>query len=187
MKPFPLLLHANYFEQGQSLDRACRLARELEVDGIEFRQHRGGFPGSNSDESPGSDLEYLDEVCRALDRSPQKWVSFGAPGVNLMSSDDDLRARELEKALIYYRRAAERLPIKVINAFAGILANPDKTVSPLEYHRHGSAIATPVHWRQAVDGYRQLGALAEELEFRFAFETHAVYLHDTIVSSMTLV
>lgn len=179
MKPFPLLLHANYFEQGQTLDRACRLARELAVDGIEFRRHPAGFPGR--------DLEYLDEVCRALDRSPQEWVSFGAPGVNLMSPDADLRARELEKASTFYRRAAERLPIKVINAFAGNLANPDKTVPYLEYHRHGSAIATDAQWRQAIDGYRQLGSLAAELGFRFAFETHGVYLHDTITASMKLV
>lgn len=174
-----ILFHINYFEQGQTLERACRLTRELGADGIEFRRKPGNYPGS--------DLDYLDEVSAALDKHPLEWVSFGAPAVDLMGEDKARHAEEIEAAEKFYRKAASRFPLRVVNAFTGTLANPDKNFPYLEYWHHGSAIATDAQWEAAIAGFRHLGAVAGELGFRFAFETHGVYLHDTIEASMRLV
>lgn len=175
----PLLLHINYFEQGQSTERACKLARELGADGIEFRRKPSNWKGT--------DLEYLDEVSRALDAHPLDYVSFGAPGINLMSCDRDERERELEAAEAFYRKAASRFPLKVVNTFAGNLMNKSKAVPYLEYWHHGSAIASEEQWQNAIEGFKRMGKVAEELGFRFAFETHGVYLHDTLEATMRLV
>lgn len=175
----PILFHINYFEQGQSLERACRMTRELGADGIEFRRKPGNYSGS--------DLDYLDEVSAALDKHPLEWVSFGAPAVDLMGGDRAQHEREIEAAEKFYRKAASRFPLRIVNAFTGTLANPDKTLPYVEYWHHGSAVATEAQWDAAIAGFQRLGALAGELGFRFAFETHGVYLHDTIEASLRLV
>jgi len=174
-----VLLHINYFEQGQSLERACRLTREVGADGIEFRRKAGDFSGT--------DLEYLDVLSSVLDKHPLEWVSFGAPAVELMGPDRSMHEREIEAAEKFYRKAASRFPLRVVNAFTGTLANPDKTLPYVEYWHHGSAIATDAQWEAAIAGFQRLGTLAGELGFRFAFETHGTYLHDTIEASNRLV
>ncbi len=174
-----ILFHINYFEQGQTLEEACRLARELGGDGIEFRRKplRSELAGS----------AYLDELARAIDKHPLEWVSFGAPGPDFMSSDAAVRERELESAISFYTEAAGRFPLKVVNTMTGRLANPDSTVSFLEYEKHGSALAIDEQWTQAIEGFKVLGAHAEKLGFRFAFETHGVYLHDSLEATLKLV
>lgn len=174
----PVLFHINYFEQGQTLERACELARGLGGDGIEFRRKPASFAGS--------DLEYLDAVSRAVDKQPLEWVSFGAPGIPLMEEDAAEIETELNRAEAFYRKAAERFPLKIINAFSGVLQHPDSSLPYVEYWHHGSAIATDTQWKNAIAGYRRMGALAEELGFKFAFETHGVYLHDTAEAAVRL-
>ena len=174
-----VLVHINYFEQGQSLARACKMTRELGADGLEFRRKPSGYSKS--------DLEYLDEVSSALDQYPLDWISFGAPGVDLMSADEARKERELDAAEKFYRKAAGRFPLRIVNTFAGDLRNPDPTLPGHEYVRHGSAIATDAQWESAVMGFRRLSAIAEELGFRFAFETHGVYLHDSLEATLRLV
>jgi sugar phosphate isomerase/epimerase len=173
-----IVLHINYFEQGQSLERACELARKLGADGIEFRRQPSGWAGSNA--------EYLDALARALDRHPLDWVGFGSV-VNLMDQDAAVRDRELDAAESFYREASRRFPVKLVNAFAGILQNPDAGVSRYEGWHHGSAIASEDQWSHAVGGYRRLAGVAEELGFRIAFETHLWYVHDTLESAIRFV
>jgi len=175
----PVLIHINYFEQGQSLDRACKITKELGADGIEFRRKPGGFPGS--------DLDYLDEVSRAVDRHPLEWISFGAPGVDLMGEDAARHEREIEAAEKFFRKAAGRFPLRIVNTFTGDLRNPDPAQSVYDYSRHGSALATDAQWEAAIAGFRRLGALAGDLGFRFAFETHGLYLHDSVEATLRLV
>lgn len=111
-----ILVHINYFEQGQSLERACRLTRELGGDGIEFRRKPGSFTGS--------DLDYLDEISAVLDKYPLEWISFGAPGVDLMVADPAQREKEIQDAERFYRKAASRFPLRIVNTFTGNLASP---------------------------------------------------------------
>lgn len=174
---YPIIFHINYFEQGQSVEEIFRLASEFGGDGVEFRRLPAGYGGT--------DLEYLDDISRAWDRCQLPWISFGGPGVDLMSENDEKIARELDAAEAFYRKASARFPLKIVNAFAGNLARPGSPY--LEYWHHGSAFATEAQWRAAVDGYIRLGALAGELGFRFAFETHGVYLHDTVEAAVQLV
>lgn len=174
-----LLLHINYFEPGLSCLQACAAARRLGVDGLEFRRKPSGYAGT--------DLDYLDEVSLALERFPLEWVSFGGPGVQLMTGGPGDWERELEAAEAFYRKAADRFPLRVVNVFAGDLANPDRTLPHVEYWHHGSAIANEEQWQRAVGGFRRLGALAVERNFRMGFETHGVYLHDTVPATMRLV
>lgn len=174
-----ILLHINYYEQGQTLEEATRKARSLGADGLEFRRRPGAWKGT--------DEEYIDEVSRALDKNPLEWVSFGGPGVNLMGNDAAERERELENAESFFRIAAKRFPLKIINTFTGPLSNPDKSLSYVEYWHHGSTVATDEQWANAIAGFKRMGALAGELGFRFAFETHGVYLHDSVPASMKLV
>jgi len=174
-----VLLHINYFEQGQTVERACELASKLRADGIEFRRQPAGYSGS--------DLDYLDDVSRALDKYPLNCVSFGGPGINLMSPDSGVRERELDAAEAFYRKAASQFPLTVVNTFTGNLPNPDKTLPYVEYWHHGSAIATDEQWRNAISGFQRMGTIAGELGFRFAFETHGCYLHDTVDATMRLV
>lgn len=176
---YKIIIHINYFEQGQTLERACRLTKEVGADGLEFRRKPGNFPGT--------DIEYLDKISAALDKYPLDWVSFGLPAVDLMGTDKSEHEREIESAEKFYRRAISRFPLRIVNAFTGVLANPDPTLSRNEYWHHGSAIAANLQWEAAIMGFQCLGRLAEELRFRFAFETHGVYLHDTIAASCRLV
>lgn len=175
----PLLVHINYFEQGQSLSRACQMARDSSVDGIEFRRKAFDFTGT--------DLEYLDKVSAALEKCPLAEVSFGGPGVNLMGADEKQRHEEIKSAEAFFRQAASRFPLRVVNAFAGDLRHPDTAVPMYEFWRHGSAVAREAQWISAIEGYRYLGSVAQELGFRFAFETHGHYLHDTLEATLRLV
>ena len=178
MKPWPVLLHINYFEQGPSLREACRIAGELGADGIEFRQLPAGYQSGWRD--------YLDEVSRALDAYPLREVSFGGPGADLMVEDDAARESGVEDMAEFYRLARNRFPVRIFNVFTGRLLNPDRTLNPVDYWHHGSVIATERQWSQAVEGVRRLARIAEEDGFDLAFETHGFYLHDTIEAAVSL-
>lgn len=178
MKPWPLFLHVNYFEQGPTLQDACRIAKEYGADGVEFRQFPNAYPGTWRD--------YLDEVSRALDSYPLKEVSFGWPGPNLMAEDAATRDRSLQNVIEFYQAASRRVSVKTVNAFTGTLLNPDKSLRPVDYWHHGSAIASEHHWAQAAEGLKNLAGIAEELHLTFALETHGFYLHDSIESAVKL-
>ena len=169
-KKTPIIMHINYCEQGQTLDEICLKAVAWGFDGVEFRQKRGGVKETAE--------EYLDALARAQKRSGLKMVIFGSPGPDLMTPDAAKRAREVEEVSNFYRMAARRFKLTVCNTFTGPLKNPDAAVPYYIYEKQGSAVATPDQWKWAVEGYKVLGALAAELGFRFAFETHMTYLHD---------
>lgn len=173
-----MILHINYFEQGQTLETACQLASEIGADGIEFRRIPASYRGTPD--------EYLDEISHALDKHPLSVVAFGMPGCNFMASDAAERAQALESAATFYRKAAGRFPLQTLNMLTGPLLNADPAVPYSDYHRHGSSIASDEQWQNAIEGLRQLGMLAEELKIRFALETHAGYLHDTIPATLRL-
>lgn len=175
----PIIMHCNFCEQGQTLDEMCRLAATWGYDGVEFRRRRHGIAETVED--------YLSSIAAAADRSGLKHVIFGGPGGNFMSPDAAVRARELEEMVTFYRAAAARFSLTVCNTMAGPLLNPAKGVTYSDYHCQGSAVAQPVHWEWATEGFRVLGALAEELGFRLAFETHMGYLHDLPEPSRKLV
>lgn len=176
---FPLIMHINFCEQGQSLEDACQLAADWGFDGVEFRRKRTGVEESIT--------TYLDTIAKATERAGLEHIVFGGPGPNLMQPDPSARAMELDTMRELYEQAARRFQLTVCNTMTGPLLNSDQTVTHRDYEKHGSAIATPAQWNAAVDGFKELGAMAATLGFRFAFETHPNFLHDLPQPSLELV
>ncbi len=174
-----LILHINYYEQGQSLEKACLDAVKLGFDGIEFRRKRHNV------EEPQE--AYLDAIEAAVAKSGLKQVIFGSPGPNLMTDDAAVRETELEAALDFYAKARKRFGTTISNTFSGPLLNPDPAIPYNHYDKQGSAIATPEQWAQATEGFKKLGKLAEEIGLQLAFETHMGYLHDVPEAAKRLV
>jgi len=164
----PIVMHVNCVEQGQTIEQMCECARTLGVDGIEFRRKRTGV-----EETPE---QYLDAIARAQKRTGMKRVQFGGPGPNLMSSDAGERRRNLDECAAFYRAAAKRFELTVCNTMTGSVVAPNTHY--FEFDKNGSAAATEEQWAWAVEGFQELGALAQELGFKFAFETHNCFIHD---------
>ncbi|MGC8976656.1 MAG: sugar phosphate isomerase/epimerase family protein [Candidatus Ratteibacteria bacterium] len=170
-----IIMHVNYMEQGQSLDEVCKKAVKIGFDGVEFRRKMENM--SNS--------EYIENLAKAVEKSKLKYVLFGGPGPNLMNPDPDVRKREIEDAIDFYKKASKYFKLTVCNTMTGSLINQD--FSYFEFEKHGSNFAKQEHWEWAVEGFKILGDIAEELGFYFAFEIHNCYLHDTAKSSKKLV
>ena len=178
---FPLILHINYCEPGQSIPLACRKAADWGYDGIELRGRR-----FEVEESPEA---YLDLVAEASHASGLRHVLFGYPTADLMLPDPAARAREVERDILFYRAAKQRLGDRftLSNAFTGTLRNPDKSVPNNAYDRHGSGCATEAQWQAAAAGFRRIGDAVAEIGVRLALETHMHYLHDTPMAAKKLV
>ena len=166
----PIIMHVNYCEQGQTIPEMCRRAVAWGYDGIEFRRTRRGV-----EETPE---EYLDAVANCAQAAGLEYVLFGGPGLELMADDEAARRAQIEEGVRFYELAAERVKLTVCNVMAGVLRSPDSSVSYSAYDKNGSGAATDDHYRWAAEGYRELGALAADLGFKMAFETHMGYLHD---------
>jgi len=162
-------------EQGQSIEEICEKAVKLGYDGVEFRRKMKNM----------SDDEYIENLARAVEKSKLKYVLFGGPGVNLMDPEHENRKEEIENAIYFYRKASKYFKLTVCNTMTGPLIN--SSYPYFQYEKHGSNYANEKHWEWAVEGFKILGDIAEELDFYFAFETHMCYLHDTALSTKKLV
>jgi len=176
---WPIIMHINYFEQGQSIDETCKKAVELGFDGIEFRRRRDSYVEE--------DEEYLDIISKSVLKYGLKHVIFGYPGPDLTLNEKEKRQVEIQNAVIFYKLAAERFKLTVCNTFSGLLLNPDKKVPYARFDRHGSFAASEKHWEWASEGFEVLAELAGALNFRLAFETHMCFLHDLPVTAKKLV
>ncbi|MFO7945490.1 MAG: sugar phosphate isomerase/epimerase family protein [Armatimonadota bacterium] len=169
-----LIMHINYFERGYPLSYAFDKAIEHGFDGIEVR----GFSrdGLESD-------DYLDTVEAEIERTniPNVTMSLNA---NFMVSDPEKRDEELERWTHVLKRGAD-MGVETFNAFTGSLAV--EGIDPLKFDRNGSGCATADHWNWAVDAYKALGAVADDVGARLAFETHNNYLHDLATPARKLV
>lgn len=166
----PIIMHVNYCEQGQTLEEMCEKAVGWGYDGIEFRRARNGV-----DETPE---QYLDAVATAVEKSGLKQPMFGGPGVDMAADDAGVRAQEVEDGLAFYRLAAERFELNVCNTSPGALRSKDPDAPSWAYDKSGSGAAEDKHFEWAAEGFRELGALAQELGFKLAFETHMGCLAD---------
>jgi sugar phosphate isomerase/epimerase len=165
----PIILHCNYVEQGQSIDEMCAAAVRWGYEGIEFRSSKYGV----ADQPPA---DYIEALARARDATGLKHVLFGGPGPNLMQADAGERQKEIDTYIAFYRLAAKQFDLTTNNSMVGPLQTDDHPHH--EYEKQGSAIATDEHFAWAAEGFQQIGDVADELGFRFAFETHMGYIHD---------
>lgn len=174
-----IIMHVNYCEQGQSIEEICKKAVDWGFDGVEFRRKR-----SRVDETVES---YLDSIAEGVRKSGLKTVVFGSPGPNLVCSDLSDREAEVEQMVQFFKLATQRFKLSVCNTMTGPLLNQDKNIPYSEYEKHGSFIAIEEQWKWAAKGFKLLGKMAEELGFKFAFETHMCYIHDLPTTAKKLV
>lgn len=165
-----IIMHVNYCEQGQSIKDMCQKAVKWGFDGIEFRRKR-----SNVDETPA---DYIKSIEKAVKESGLKRVLFGGPGAELANPDPFVREQQVEEVMDFFKMAANSFELTVCNTMAGSLLNEDKTIPYGNYEKHGSFAATQDHWNWASEGFKILGKMARDLNFKFAFEAHMGYIHD---------
>jgi len=171
-------MHINYCEQGQTLAEVCRKAKALGFDGVEFRRRRFEIEESQAD--------YLDNLERSLAKYPLPFVSFGAPGPDLMLEDKGEREREIEGCAAFYAEARRRFGTSLFNCSTGTLRqrNQDLWKNP---NLNGSGCAEDTHWHWAVEGLQKLGDIANSDGYKLSLEVHPHYLHDTLQSTVKLV
>lgn len=169
-------MHINFAEQGSTLEEAMLWARDCGFDGIEVRRRDlfGGLP----------DSDYLDQLCRAFDRSGLGSVVIGAPGVDLLRKDESACMADMEAALDFYGRAARRLPVSAINFLAGELRHPDPSVHLHDWHRHGSALAGEEEWNRLLRRAKLVAPRFQELGLPVGVESHMRYVHDTLPATV---
>ncbi|MBI3947646.1 MAG: sugar phosphate isomerase/epimerase, partial [Armatimonadetes bacterium] len=174
----PIIMHVNYCEQGQTYPEMCRKAVAWGYDGIEFRSMRRGTgrrPWEPTGEPPE---EYIEEIARSAEDAGLKHVLFGGPGINLSSPDPEVRKKEIERGLHFYKAAAERVKLTVCNVGGGGIPKKDPNAPSWDYRAVGSGAADEEHFQWCAEGFRQLGALAVKYGFKMAFETHMGGLTD---------
>ncbi len=176
---YPVIMHITYCEQGQEISDICRKAVDWGFDGVEFRRRRIGVQETAE--------AYLDALEKGVRASGLKNVLFGYPGPLLTKEDPAEREREVKDAIWFYRHVAGRFGVRWVNLLTGGLNNPDEKVPYFEYTKHGSFIAAEKQWQWQVKGCQDLADGVADLPLRFGFETHMVYLHDTIDAVKKLV
>ncbi len=176
---YPVIMHVNYCEQGQTVQEICQKAAGWGFDGVEFRRKRDGVEETTE--------EYLDKLEEGVKASGLKDVLFGYPGPLLVKEDAGEREREVEEAIAFYTHVAERLGVTTVNLLTGGLLNPDKSVAYSDYTKHGSFIVTEEQWSWQVKGCQDMADGLKDVDIRFGFETHRVYVHDTVDAVKRLV
>lgn len=156
-------MHINYFESGYTLATLFDKAKFYGYDGVELRGAREGL----------TPAKYVAAVQKEMKRTGLSVVM--ANPCNLNTPCPTERAQEVEKAIDLLKRAAG-IGVQLFNTMAGSMVAAGVPYS--DFHLNGSGCATWEQWAWAVAGFQQLGAVAEELGVRMAFETHNGYIHD---------
>jgi sugar phosphate isomerase/epimerase len=156
-------MHINYFETGYTLATLFDKAKFYGYDGVELRGTREGL----------TPAKYVAAVKKEMARTGLSVVMACPCDLNNPVAAE--RAAEVEKSVDLLRRAAA-IGVRLFNTMAGSMVAAGVPYS--DFHRNGSGCATWEQWAWAVAGYQQLGAVAEELDVKLAFETHNGYIHD---------
>lgn len=169
----PIIMHINYAERAfntlsMSVDEICQKAVEWGFDGVEFRARLPiGFEDVDA---------YLKAIAEAKKKSGLKMVMFGY-GVNGCSDPDEaVRAKAVEDAVAFFKKAKELCGTTVCNAFGDGVQNPEANGN---YNLMGSMVATEEQWKNTAETFKKVGAECEKIGMKLAFETHMVYIHDT--------
>ena len=179
------IMHINYaevasnFYGSNTVDSICRMAADIGFDGIEFR---GTSPKHLADR-PFAD--YVAQIAEAKKKYNLSNILFGLSIENIVSEDKELRVAGVQKALEKAQIFQDLCGTTLCNTYAVMVRDP--TAGIRDFARHGSAIATQEHWDMVVESYQLLAKGIEPMGMRFAFETHANYIHDLPASSKKLV
>lgn len=175
---YPVIMHVNYCEQGQEIEEICQKAARWGFDGVEFRRKRIGIEESMEG--------YLDRIEKGVRASGLRHVLFGYPGPLLVKTDPAERRREVAEAIGFYQHVAKRFKVRTVNLLTGALQNPDKSISYFDYTRHGSFLVTKEQWDWQVKGCQEMADGLSDVDIKFGFETHMVYVHDTVDAARRL-
>ncbi len=176
---YPIIMHVNYCEQGQTVEEICRRAAGWGFDGVEFRRKRM--------EVEETEKAYLDSIEAGVRATGLKHVLFGYPGPLLVKKDAAERTQEVKDAIAFYRHVSKRFGVTTVNLLTGNLQNPDTRIPYFEYTRHGSFIVSKEQWAWQVAGCQEMADGLRDVKIRFGFETHMVYVHDTVEAARKLV
>jgi sugar phosphate isomerase/epimerase len=157
-----ILMHCNYYEA--QLPTLFDKAKLFGYDGVELR-------GSHKDLST---TEYISVIKAEMDRTGLTNVVVACP-CDLNNPDAGERAAEVEKSIDLLKQSAA-IGVRLFNTMAGSMVA--KGIPYSDFHLNGSGCATWEQWAWAVEGYQALGAAAEGLGVKLAFETHNGYIHD---------
>ncbi|MCF0136608.1 MAG: sugar phosphate isomerase/epimerase [Lachnospiraceae bacterium] len=169
----PIIMHINYCEQGQSLERVCHVASALGYDGVEFRRFK---------EIYGLDQKaYLETVAELKDRFGLSFTLFGGP--ELITHDD--RASRCEEEYFRFLEIADSLRLlSTVNMMTAKSEAPDVPVDLQHCDAHGYTVKDEAVWERSVSACRRIADAYPHV--RFAFETHMFYVHDTAASARKL-
>lgn len=159
-----IIMHVNYYEAGYTLGELFDKAIHFGYDGVELR----GFRPDTST------ADYVAMIAAEWQRTGLQTVTMACP-CDLNNPDAAYREAEVAKCSDLLRQAAG-IGVHTCNAMAGTMVAAGIPYS--DFHLNGSGCATEEQWDWAVAGYQQLGAVAEGLGMKLAFETHNGYIHD---------
>ena len=170
----PIIMHINYCEQGQSLDRVFEVATSIGYDGDEFRRaHKG------------QDLEeYLNEIYTLKDKYQLEYTLFGGPQLDTSLADPALRQEQIDQYVRFLNIANKLGLLSTVNMMAGPSCDPSVPQDLYHCEAHGSSCIDQKVWDQTVEAVRSIAAQFPQVHF--AFETHMFYLHDLVQSAKAL-
>lgn len=163
----PIILHVNYFEQGQDLPRIFELASSLGADGVEFRRYKPVY-GLSPD-------EYLEEIARLKEQYRLPFTFFGGPQAD----------RDLEAYHHFLEKADSLHLLSYVNLLFGYSEDPSIPVDLFHCDAHGYASCQKSLWEEVTSVTKTFAR--DFPHVRFAFETHMFYVHDTAKSARLLV
>lgn len=164
----PIIMHINYCEQGQSLDRVFEVATSIGYDGVEFRRALKG-------QDPEA---YLNEIYMLKDKYQLGYTLFGGPQLDTSLADPAKRQEQIDQYVRFLTIANKLGLLSTVNMMAGPSTDPSVPVDLYHCESHGSACKDPKVWDQTVEAVRLIAAQFPAVHF--AFETHMYYLHDLV-------
>ena len=170
----PIIMHINYCEQGQTLERIFKVATSIGYDGVEFRRFKDIY---------GLDQKaYLETIAELKDAFNLPLTFFGGPELDTVTE----KAEESLEGYLKFLEIADGLHLlSTINMMTAKSVAPGIPADLYHCDDHGYAVKDDIVWERTVETCRKIADLYPHVHF--AFETHMFYVHDTAKSARYLV
>ena len=170
----PIIMHINYCEQGQTLERIFKVATSIGYDGVEFRRFKDIY---------GLDQKaYLETIAELKDAFNLPLTFFGGPELDTVTE----KAEESLEGYLKFLEIADGLHLlSTINMMTAKSVAPGIPADLYHCDDHGYAVKDDIVWERTVETCRKIADLYPHVHF--VFETHMFYVHDTAKSARYLV
>lgn len=170
----PIIMHINYCEQGQSLERIFQVATDIGFDGVEFRRFKNTY---------GLDLKgYLEKIAELKDKTGLPFTFFGGPELDTHSANS---GKVIEGYYEFLEIADSLKLLSTINLMTARSVDPAFPEDLDHCEMHGYKVRDEKVWEKSVKVCREIADKYPQV--KFAFETHMFYAHDTAKSARILV